>query len=112
MIGALLLVAGAAYADSERGCAKPEWAQLHGADKDELRHEYCHMVREAKSNEWSHRNVQETIRQKAELQLDTMPDRERSLEYLRATTSCKVAAAHFQAALSRRFKSKPPASCD
>lgn len=93
-------------------CAEPEYAFTTKASKTELRDKYCYFVRRAKSNDSSHRITQEAIQKKGDLGLSATRDREVSMDELKAAGSCRVAAGAVADALSRRFKSKPPASCD
>jgi hypothetical protein len=107
---ALAFIAGTASAGNR--CEKVEHAQLKVASKSELRDEYCYATRRAQSYDGSHRIIREAMEKKYALGLDARSDQQASMEALEAAGSCKIAAGAFADALSRRFKSKPPPSCD
>jgi hypothetical protein len=105
-----ILAAGSAIAEGFP-CSEVQYAFLKDASKDELREEYCRLTRKALSNEKSYQSTGQAIEEKRTLQLDTSKDRDMAMAELRASHTCKVAAGAISDALSRRFKSKPPASC-
>jgi hypothetical protein len=86
--------------------------QLKTASKKELQEEYCFAKIHAESEARIHEIVQETISKKRQIPADTSRDEADSLSLLKSVGSCRSRAAQFEVALSRRFKSKPPASCD
>jgi hypothetical protein len=103
------LVSAAATAQVST-CKEPEYAFLSGATKPELSDEYCYMSRKAASNDRARENVKVGIKEKHELRLDTSLEQSQTADLSRATMACKIAANAIEAALSRRFKSRPP-SC-
>jgi hypothetical protein len=108
----MLALAQSAVASVASPCSEPEYLQLKTASKSELREEYCIATRRAQSEDRMHQIVQDGIAQKRAIPVDTSENEKESMEYLKSAGSCRVRAAKFQVALSKRFKSKPPASCD
>ena len=108
----LLALTQAAMASTTSSCEKAEYLQLKDADKAELQQEYCSATRRAQSADRLHAIVEDTIEKKRAIPADASTSEKESLDLIDVRTSCLVRAAKFKAALGKRFKSKPPASCD
>jgi hypothetical protein len=107
-----LIAASTGAAAAEERCPAPEYAFTKGASKSAVRDEYCVLTRKAQRYEKFHKLTQEAIQKKYALHLSADKESEESIDELQAANSCKAAAAVLADTLTRRFKSKPPASCD
>jgi hypothetical protein len=108
----LLALTHAAMASTTSPCDKSEYLQLKDADKVELQQEYCSAIRRAQLADRLHAITEETVAKKRAISVDASTSEKESLELIDVRTSCLVRAAKFKSALAKRFKSKPPASCD
>lgn len=105
-------LAPAAMAGNASPCKDPDYIQLKIGDKKELQSEYCFAKIHAESEERMHQITEEAVAKKRAIPVDASAEEKESLELLDSRTSCRVRAAAFEIALSKRFKSKPPKSCD
>jgi len=93
-------------------CQSPEYARLKDASKAELREVYCSAMRKEALNKQFSADARATGRSLAEQGLYNPKYGNDAIEYVRAASACGVVAGEAADWLSKRFRAKPPASCD
>lgn len=112
IISICAIAQSASAANVASPCKDVEYMQLKIGEKAELLREYCFAKIHAESEDRMHKITEETIAQKRAIPSDTSEDEQDSMAYLKSAASCRSRAAQLQVALSKRFKTKPPKSCD
>lgn len=108
----LLALTQTALAGVASPCKDADYMQLKIGDKAELQREFCFAKIHAESETRMHQIMEDGITQKRAIPADTTRDEEASMDYLKSAGTCRVRAKEFEVALTKRFKSKPPKSCD
>lgn len=110
LLATILAIASAACLAGP-ACEKPEYAQLKDMSKSELRDQYCSALRFAKLNDQEKDGLRKVERDMMEKGIYA-PKGAEVLEVTRTASACRVIAATFEERLAKRYKAKPPASCD
>lgn len=112
VIALCVFVQTAAAESGASPCKELEYAQAKTGDKAGLLSEYCFAIIHADSEDRMHKIEEDGIAQKRAIPADTSENERNSMDFLKSAGSCRVRAAQIEIALRKRFKIKPPKSCD